>query len=491
MAPPRVHVTAPPVQPYRFGLQSVLLQPPPPAHFLSGVEFQSNACGTASAWPDPCGATPPEDTRTVTVTFTAVANGDDEADVTVAATVDGGDARDVSVVFDGEAPVVITTGAGAAPLGTVPDTASYAASATDITRNVTEAGSLVIDADGDGSLELELEVVDPHQKTVTDGRPTTTGDPFTTYAALKCKLVHPDDMRDDVSNLFAMGEARAIEAAFWTGAVGNSPALATSTPTVLPAASSITAAVAALEKALADSYGGIGVIHAPRAVNAYAAAKGLVVRDKAATPVLRTPLDTLWAFGAGYDAATGPTGEPAAVLGETWLYATGAVTLFKGEVNVKPDDGSALDGRTNEVLVLAERTNVMTLDCDVFAIRVRLEEDESTVLFSLTNTDITASGQSAAFNLRGMDSGFLSVFATGSSGTAETLAVVFEQQDADGNWIVTAAPTALTSAPNYTYANLGDAPGGYVFTGMGRVRWVLTGTDTPTFTGVDISVVGK
>lgn len=103
---------------------------------------------------------------------------------------------------------------------------------------------------------------------------------------------------------------------------------------------------------------------------------------------------------------------------------------------------------------------------------------------------ITASGDSGALSTSGIANGLLSVFVAGAAGTSPNLAVYFDVQDAAGQWITTGTLTAITSGPNFSFAQLGPGSGGYLITGTGRVRWVVTGT-TPSFTGVTISLIGR
>jgi hypothetical protein len=115
--------------------------------------------------------------------------------------------------------------------------------------------------------------------------------------------------------------------------------------------------------------------------------------------------------------------------------------------------------------------------------------DPATV-YAVGPLTITASGDSGALNTSGIANGLLSVFVAGATGTTPSLAVYFDVQDAAGQWITTATLTAITSGPNFAFAQIGPGSGGYLITATGRVRWVVTGT-TPNFTGVTISLIGR
>ena len=97
-------------------------------------------------------------------------------------------------------------------------------------------------------------------------------------------------------------------------------------------------ALGAVEAAL----GKTGVVHAPRAVAALAASKGLVVEKSGR---LLTPLGNRWAFGVGY------TTDLAGLL-----IATGPVTVTRGTVI----DPVAVNARRNRRLAVAERHIIVT-----------------------------------------------------------------------------------------------------------------------------------
>ena len=151
--------------------------------------------------------------------------------------------------------------------------------------------------------------------------------------------------------------------------MGNTPTLSgtahTSDVVVLDPVAGIVAAVAALEEGLAGAYDGVGVIHAPRAAAPHAAAAHLIERDGS---VLRTPLGTMWAFGAGYDRAVGPDGEADVTGTHAWMYATGAIARWRSEPIVNPPGYAALNLTTNDVTVFAERIVMLYRDCVTVAV---------------------------------------------------------------------------------------------------------------------------
>jgi hypothetical protein len=118
-----------------------------------------------------------------------------------------------------------------------------------------------------------------------------------------------------------------------------------------------------------------------------------------------------------------------------------------------------------------------------------LPADPVTVYAPASQT-ITASGDSGVLDTSSVANGILSVFVTGVTGTTPSITVYFDVQDAAGYWLTTQTLTAITSGPNFTFASIGPGSGGYILTGKGRVRWVVTGTN-PSFTGVTISLIGR
>lgn len=211
---------------------------------------------------------------------------------------------------------------------------------------------------------------DPDEKQFTLGRAVFESDPFVVYSGFTCQLLGSEDAKAIVGRQFALAEAFGIEKAFWEGAVDQTGLAGYADIDVLPEAATLTAAVGALERAIGTTYHGTPTIHAPRQVGAYAAERGLLIRDGS---VARTPLDSLWAFGRGYDPAVGPEGE-STPAGAMWLYATGAVTLRQGDIITSPPTlAASVDRTTNMVTVLAERLNQLQWDCAVVAVPVVLE----------------------------------------------------------------------------------------------------------------------
>lgn len=82
--------------------------------------------------------------------------------------------------------------------------------------------------------------------------------------------------------------------------------------------------------------------------------------------------------------------------------------------------------------------------------------------------------------------------ANAPTGSTPALAVFFDVKDAFGNWCLVSNATAISGATlgssGTTYGNIGN---GYQLTDVGRIRWVVTGTSSPTFTGISFSLYGR
>lgn len=82
--------------------------------------------------------------------------------------------------------------------------------------------------------------------------------------------------------------------------------------------------------------------------------------------------------------------------------------------------------------------------------------------------------------------------ANAPTGTTPGLAVFFDVQDAFGNWCLVSNATAISGAVlNSSGTVYGQISNGYNLPYAGRIRWVVTGTATPTFSGVSFSLYGR
>jgi hypothetical protein len=163
-----------------------------------------------------------------------------------------------------------------------------------------------------------------------------------------------------------LGEQRAIEAAFWRDTLA--PRAVDLTPPTGPV--NLAVGVAALEGCLAETYGGVGVLHVPAGAAALLGCCNILSLTNG-TPA--TLAGNCAIIGAGYSYEnSGPGGIPADP-GTAWLYISGPVLVRRGPVDVIPDRaGPSIDRRYNDQRVLAERTVVVGTTCSICAINVAL-----------------------------------------------------------------------------------------------------------------------
>lgn len=128
-------------------------------------------------------------------------------------------------------------------------------------------------------------------------------------------------------------------------------------------------ALAYLEWGLRD-YGGAGVIHVPSYTFPWW--KDWLWRDGSR---LVTQLGHGWVFGRGYwslePGTSDPEPEEPPDMDSAWIYATGAVRVWRSPI-IEPPIG--LDYRQNRVMSLAERTYNVSIQCPYVAVNVDLTE---------------------------------------------------------------------------------------------------------------------
>lgn len=183
--------------------------------------------------------------------------------------------------------------------------------------------------------------------------------PFSVTAHHRCSPVGSVPARTLAQARLLTFEERAVEHAFWTGMLGNTPNLRAAQP-ITAGAVPFKVGVALLEEWAAAEYGSQGVIHAPRAVP---------VGDLRLTgQTYRTPLGTAVVAGAGYD-GTGPTGSAALAADTRWIYITPAMVGYRSEVSVD----EVFDHAVNDLVAFAQRDYLLAYeDCGVAAALVKL-----------------------------------------------------------------------------------------------------------------------
>lgn len=198
--------------------------------------------------------------------------------------------------------------------------------------------------------------------------------PITVFARFDCSPVGIGDAASAAADALARVESTQLETAFWTGTAGGQPVvfphLAANAPvldaqgfTLQTAASivitgaDVAESLGALEQELSECYSGQGVIHIPpSALPTFAAWDLAIERDGG----LWTPRGNRIVVGGGYP-GTSPEGvAPAA--GTAWIYATGVVFGYRGDVFLTQERDS-LDRAENTIQMIAERTYVIGWEC--------------------------------------------------------------------------------------------------------------------------------
>lgn len=201
--------------------------------------------------------------------------------------------------------------------------------------------------------------------------------PFTVYAEFDCAPVGQDYQQDKAVEALARMEAYQVTRAFWTGTAGaqttvwphlaanatfddtNGIRLQTAASPLVTGGEDPAAALGQVESALAQCYGGQGVIHIPYLALPTFTARGLVIADSPSGP-LRTMAGNLVVPGVGYTGSSPAGVTPAA--GTSWIYATGAMFGFRSDVYAREFPGT-FDRAKNTVKMLASRTYLFGFEC--------------------------------------------------------------------------------------------------------------------------------
>lgn len=196
---------------------------------------------------------------------------------------------------------------------------------------------------------------------VRAGETTLEGIPFLVVGSYSCySASRPIEEAEERARLhLSAGEERAVELAITTGAMGNEPTFQGAddlTPTPGTAVDVMTG-VRLLERAHAIASGSVGAIHVPRVLGAYADYEGFLMRQG---QHIETLLGSYVAFGGGYDIANvGPDGTTPDD-DEYWIYGTARPTVRRGDVFTQPDPDHYLNKDDNDVVILAQRTVLVT-----------------------------------------------------------------------------------------------------------------------------------
>lgn len=215
-----------------------------------------------------------------------------------------------------------------------------------------------------------------NSKTLTGTRTTITGDPFVVYSSLLCTPVGLTDerLKAFMYEKLVAGEQALVERTFSTQACAQAPGLANNsavvdlTPTPGTAVDPVKA-VSLLENQLYSVYGLPGVLHVPAALSSYFDFLWLGEQDNRG--LWRTRMGSAISYGNYAGAAPGGS-APAA--GETWLYMTGQVAIWRtgdGDLEVTTI-ADTLNRTTNQLTAVMEREYVIAFDCFVYAVQTKL-----------------------------------------------------------------------------------------------------------------------
>jgi hypothetical protein len=206
---------------------------------------------------------------------------------------------------------------------------------------------------------------------------------FTVFAEFDCSPVGLSDAATIAEESLARVESSQLEAAFWTGTAGGQevvfPHLAADaevldssgivlqpTATVAVTGSDVATGLGQLEQQLDACYGGEGVIHIPRfALPTFTAA--LLVTE--VNGQLRTQSGNLVVVSGVYPGTSPAGADPAA--GTSWVYATGPVFAYRGEV-FATQTRESFDRAENTMKMIAERTYVIGFSCCLLAALINL-----------------------------------------------------------------------------------------------------------------------
>ena len=212
------------------------------------------------------------------------------------------------------------------------------------------------------------ECVDDYTDTITPASvpAPVDGIPFVVVGGYNCKATsRPIEDAEERARLALIGgEERAVEEALMTSAVSNAPAFPGATLVEGGDPISLANAFSNFERLMGVNYHSAGVIHLPRSLAPFAYDRGLIFREG---QQLQTVLGTPVAAGAGYDAGNQSPAGADPGEGQAWVYATGAVTIRRGEIFVQPDEQHYLDKANNDLVILAQRDYLVTFTGPVFA----------------------------------------------------------------------------------------------------------------------------
>lgn len=189
------------------------------------------------------------------------------------------------------------------------------------------------------------------------------GTPFGVYGGVTCRPFGFDGM-DAIRPAFEAREHVGVEQGVMTILAASSPVILA--PKTGGVDVGVSLGIAALEEHAACHYAGAPTLHLPRGVASLASVGNALVAEG---NTLVTKLGSKVAAGGGYGCPNKqPTGQAAPGADEKWLYATGEVVLWRGEVQ----DQEVFNQATNDVTALVERTYMVAFDCYIAAVKVKV-----------------------------------------------------------------------------------------------------------------------
>lgn len=208
--------------------------------------------------------------------------------------------------------------------------------------------------------------------------------PFALYGSYTCSpMGRPlTEALVRASAQLTMHEDHGLEQTIWDGSLGNTPTImAATTNNITPGSSGVgsedgtattpAGAINLLEQFADENYGGLGLLHIPRAAIPYFVTQRLIEKDDG---ILKTFLEHPVAAGSGYVVNTGPAGTPAPAT-ESWAALTPLPKLYRStEIQSQRDPLDTLDRSTNDSLAVAQRLYVAQWDdCPVAAVKFNLD----------------------------------------------------------------------------------------------------------------------
>jgi hypothetical protein len=363
--PNRLYVPPTPLVPYPNGLLSVADITEGDGKWLTGVDYESDACGADLNIANLLCAAPSGTNEVQTVTITGAPTGGTftltVAGETTVPIARNASAATVQAALEGltiyqPGDVVVT---GTAPAFTLTYGGAYAAT------NV-EQPTAAHTFTGGTTPGVTVATTTPGVRTSkisTENSATSSADVFTLYSLRSCRGIGDFDRAGErANNLLQAGEQRGVEKSLWSIMnAGGATDLTIGGAGVKPEVG-----LAVLEYWAAQRYGGTPVIHAPRDIGSLLATRNAIERRG---NHMETQLGAPVASGGGY-AKTG-IGGAAAPAGEAWMFVTGAVRMWRGVANLK-GPFFVQTPMDNTQVAMAERSYLLATDCLLAAIRVTL-----------------------------------------------------------------------------------------------------------------------